>query len=356
MISAPPDLQERFAGLLFGTAVGDALGLPAENLSASRIRRLWNGRWKMRFIFGRGMISDDTEHTLMVAQALLTQPEDADAFQRALAWKFRWWFIALPGGVGMATAKACFKLWLGFSLKRCAVNSAGSGPAMRSAILGAYFAGDPGKRREFVLASSRLTHRGWQAETAALAVAECVALAMAGDGKPEPKQVLSELQKLCAESDWLKILTAIEASLATRHSVSEFARTMELENAVSGYAMHVVPVAIYAWLRHPGDFRVALTSVLECGGDTDTAGAIAGALAGASIGRRGIPSEWQGAIWEWPRSRSFVEQIATRLAKQAISKRSQSPVHYFWLGVVPRNLLFLAAVLLHGFRRLAPPY
>jgi ADP-ribosylglycohydrolase len=64
----------RFAGLLLGTAVGDALGLPAENLSPEKIRRRWPGGWKMRFIFGRGMVSDDTEHTLMVAQALLEHP------------------------------------------------------------------------------------------------------------------------------------------------------------------------------------------------------------------------------------------------------------------------------------------
>ena len=65
------DLQEHFAGLLLGTAVGDLPGLPAENLSAEKIRKRWNGEWKMRFIFGKGMVSDDTEHTLMVAQALL---------------------------------------------------------------------------------------------------------------------------------------------------------------------------------------------------------------------------------------------------------------------------------------------
>jgi hypothetical protein len=28
----------------------------------------------------------------------------------------------------------------------------------------------------------------------------------------------------------------------------------------------------------------------------------------------------------------------------------------FWPGLLPRNLLFLAAVLAHGFRRLLPPY
>ena len=93
-------LYERFAGVLLGTAVGDALGLPAENLSPGKIRRRWNGVWRMRLVLGRGMISDDTEHTLMVAQALLAHPQDANAFQRALGWKFRWWFASLPGGMG----------------------------------------------------------------------------------------------------------------------------------------------------------------------------------------------------------------------------------------------------------------
>ena len=43
-------------------------------------------------------------NALMVAQALLEQPGDPAKFQRNLAWKFRWWFAALPGGVGLATA------------------------------------------------------------------------------------------------------------------------------------------------------------------------------------------------------------------------------------------------------------
>jgi len=60
-VNAPgPTLNQtdRFTGLLLGAAVGDALGLPAENLSADKIRRRWRGEWRMRFIFGRGMISD----------------------------------------------------------------------------------------------------------------------------------------------------------------------------------------------------------------------------------------------------------------------------------------------------------
>jgi ADP-ribosyl-[dinitrogen reductase] hydrolase len=154
--------EEKFTGALLGTAVGDALGLPAENLSPERIRKWWGGDWRMRFLFGKGMVSDDTEHTLMVAQTLLSCSGDAAEFQRALAWKFRWWLAALPGGVGLATARACLKLWMGFPSRNAGVASGGSGPAMRSAIIGAYFADDSERRRAFVSASSCLTHRGWQ--------------------------------------------------------------------------------------------------------------------------------------------------------------------------------------------------
>jgi len=70
--------------------------------------------------------------------------------------------------------------------------------------------------------------------------------------------------------------------------VSEFANDLGLERGVTGYAYHSVPVALYAWLRHSDDFRAALTAVLDCGGDTDTVGAIVGALMGAQLGRGAI--------------------------------------------------------------------
>jgi ADP-ribosylglycohydrolase len=345
-----------FTGVLLGTAVGDALGLPAENLSPERIRKRWHGEWRMRFLFRRGMVSDDTEHTLMVAQALLAHPNDAAAFQRALGWKFRRWFASLPGGIGLATAKACLRLWIGFPASRCAVISAGSGPAMRSAILGAFFAEAPGRRREFALASSQLTHRGWQAETAALAVAEAVAQAVTARRQPEVSALLSTLRGLCPEPEWQKRLSQIEASLARNDPVAEFVRALDLKKGVSGYSLHVVPVALYAWLRHPGDFRSALVAALECGGDTDTVGAILGALCGASHGPENIPQEWIDRVAEWPRSVAFMRALAGRLAEQTQAVQPLGEVRCFWPGLVPRNILFLAVVLLHGFRRLLPPY
>jgi ADP-ribosyl-[dinitrogen reductase] hydrolase len=346
-------LEERFAGLLLGAAVGDALGLPAENLSAERIRMRWSGEWRMRFVFGRGMISDDTEHTLMVAQALLTQDDDAGIFQRALAWKLRWWFASLPGGVGLATARACIKLWLGFSPERSGVASGGSGPAMRSAILGAYFANDAERRRRFVLASARLTHRSWQAESAARAVADCAAFAMNGRSR-DTAEILKMLEEISEEVEWRKMISAMRNSLAAGETVSDFARGLGLERGVTGYSLHVVPVAIYAWQRHPENFRAALVATLDCGGDTDTVGAILGGICGAAMGRAEIPDEWVGKIWEWPRSVSFMEKISARLAEQKFGNRRMGAVKYFWPGIVVRNLIFLVVVLVHGFGRLVP--
>lgn len=349
------DLHERFAGLVLGTAVGDALGLPAENLSAEKIRKRWNGKWKMRFIFGKGMVSDDTEHTLMVAQALLEHPDNATKFQRALAWKFRWWFAGLPGGVGLATAKSCIKLWMGFAPEKCAVVSAGSGPPMRSAIIGAYFATEPEQRKAFVLASTRLTHRSWQAETAALAVAESAALAVTNQ-HGDVSTVLDALVKLSEESEWQNIIFKVKTSLAAGHSVSDFVESLNLKRGVTGYSLHVVPVALYTWLRHPDDFRTALAVALDCGGDTDTVGAILGALSGTVVGKTGIPIEWLNGIWEWPRSVSFMKKIAKNVAEQKSSRQPVGSVGYFWPAIILRNSVFICAVLVHGFRRLAPPY
>lgn len=353
--TATSNSAERFAGVLIGTAVGDALGLPAENLSPQRIRRLWKGEWKMRFVLGRGMVSDDTEHTLLVAQALLSESTDPVRFQRILAAKLRWWFAALPAGVGLATARACLKLWLGFRPDKAAVNSAGSGPAMRSAIIGAYFANSPEKRWSFVLASSRLTHRSWQAETAALAVAECSAYAVNTSERPG-STFIDHLRTLSRESEWQNYFHEVARAYADSRPVQEFAAKIGLSNGVTGYSLHVTVIAIYSWLLHWRDFRAAVTSVLDCGGDTDTAGAIVGAIAGAVTSDGNIPDVWRSRLLEWPRSTRGIYEIADRLAKQQRSGTNFGPVRYFWPAIPVRNIFFLIIVLLHGARRVVPPY
>ena len=125
--------QNRLRGVVLGTAVGDAVGLAAEGISRRRIGKLFTHPWQHHFLLGHGMLSDDTEHTVFVIQALLRHPDAPALFARRLAWSLRWWFVSLPAGIGLATGRAIIKLWLGFSPQRSGVYSAGNGPAMRAA-------------------------------------------------------------------------------------------------------------------------------------------------------------------------------------------------------------------------------
>ena len=103
-----------------------------------------------------------------------------------------------------------------------------------------------------------------------------------------------------------QILNAHERQL----TVAEFAQSLGLKKGVTGYAYHTVPVALYAWLRHYGDYRAGLEAVLNCGGDTDTVGAITGALLAINST---IPDEWVKGLCDYPISRTYLEQLAHAL-------------------------------------------
>jgi len=97
VVAEPLRLCRAIQGCLFGTAVADAIGLPFEGLKPTRIERLHGLPLRHRFFFAIGMMSDDTEHTCMVAQSLVSSGGDPKHFARAMAWRLRWWFFGLPG-------------------------------------------------------------------------------------------------------------------------------------------------------------------------------------------------------------------------------------------------------------------
>jgi glutathione S-transferase len=125
---------------------------------------------------------------------------------------------------------------------------------------------------------------------------------------------------------------------------------------VTGYISHTVPVALFAFVRHPDDYRAAVEAVIRCGGDTDTVAAITGALVGARVGKNGIPAEWLGRYADWPRSAAWVERLGRRLAEGTWREAPQPAVRLAWWAVPVRNFVFLVIVLAHALRRLLPPW
>jgi ADP-ribosylglycohydrolase len=347
---------EAFSGAILGTAAGDALGLPREGLSAQRARRMFGDVVGFGFVLGRGMVSDDTEHACMTAQALIASGGDVNRFARSLAWRLRWWLLGLPAGVGFATLRSTIKLWLGFPPGRSGVYSAGNGPAMRAALLG-LFGRDVEHVAELVRVSTRMTHTHPAAEQGALAIALAARYgASVGASGISLQGFRESLGGRITGPALVEALAQSERHLERGDGVREFASGIGLGDGVSGYINHTVPVALYTWLRWPDDFSRAVVEVIALGGDTDTVGAITGALMGATSGLSVGLSDRLVGIVEWPRSVRWMSRLARRLNEVAASGIPARALRLFWPGVLLRNVLFLAIVLVHAFRRLLPPY
>ena len=356
-MEARRDLADAVTGCLLGTAVGDALGLPSEGLNRTRQRRLFGAISGHRLVFGRGMVSDDTEHTCLVAQALIFSAGDVATFQHELARQLRRWLLSLPAGIGKATLFATLRLWFGFGPKRSGVFSAGNGPAMRSALLGVCYGNAPARLRALVRASTCLTHTDPRAEHGAFAVALAAHFARY-EAPLSPSGYYAALcDTLGGEGQELtaRVAKAV-ASAQAGQDMKVFAESLGLQQGISGYVLDTVPVVLHAWFRHSNDFRAAVLAVIRCGGDTDTTAAIVGAILGAGVGKTGIPPEWRAGLWEWPRSPAWIERLGRRLAMVTATGVAGRAVPLSPVGLLLRNLLFLFVVLYHGFRRLLPPY
>jgi len=364
--------ERAIVGCLLGTAVGDALGLHCEGLSPARQRRLFGAPGRYHLLpFGRGMCSDDTEHTVMLAQSICASPECAEDEHQArevvgaFAWRLRFWFLGLPAGIGLATLRAILKLWLFIPPRWSGVHSAGNAPAMRSAVLGLVYGEQPARLEAMVRAATRITHTDPKAELAAWTVAEAARQAALKEGRVSAADFL----QACLETqhallarpegkEWRALLERMAASVERRESTVDFARSLGLERGVTGYAYHSLPVALHAWLSHPADYAGAVLASIECGGDTDTVAAITGAIAGAGTGRAGIPAPYLDRLVEWPRTVAWMERLGQLLARRAATcmpqRESVPPAGA--VKLLLRNALFMVVVLAHGFRRLLPPY
>lgn len=336
-------------GAMLGTALGDAMALPAEGLDRERAQRLFPSPLVPSF-WPRGGVwaSDDTEHARMLAQAAIAHPGMPEDFASAFAWKLRWWILGLPAGVGFATLRACLKLWL--FLPNPAIFSAGNGPAMRVAPLAAAYAYEPELRRAMVEASAQLTHSDPRATVGALAVAELTAWAARHPMGPRPP--VSELEAILEplapreDEEWGEVVAMLYRAAKEEVEVEGLANLLGLHEGVSGYVYHSVPVAIYAWWRHFGDYRATVEACVGVGGDTDSVAAMAGGIAGAGVREGGLPEDWCLAFTDRPASLGHLKLVAESLARAA-AEGPQPAVSLAWWLLPFRNLAFLVGVFGH---------
>lgn len=340
-------LEASTVGCLLGCAVGDAVGLPREGLPVARARRIFGPTIRQQLLFGHSTVSDDTEHLLMTACALIEAGGSFERFQHGLARRLRMWIALVPPAAGLSTIRGCFWLLLYVSPERSGVPSAGNGPLMRAPVIGLYLAHDIPRLRRFVRASTRLTHTDPRAERAAQLVALAAGWHLrTGQSLAEatPEQRLAELVTHVPEPD--EELAGVLARARDPEPLDAM-----WPRGVSGYAYHSLLAILHTWLHHGSDYRRAVETVINLGGDTDTTAAVVGALVGASAGPESLPEEWVRGLWDWPRNVGWIARLGQQLADPAPEPPVRCPSWHPGASLL-RNLGLLVIVLGHGFYRL----
>jgi len=354
--------EQAVIGAILGCAAGDALGLPMEGMPPRRQARMFPSLEGHCFLFGRGMVSDDTEHTLMSAQALIQSGGDPALFATLFARKLRWWLLGLPSGAGPTTLRATARLWMGYPPGASAVWSASNGPAMRAPVIGAAFGADRALMARLVKASVTITNADPKAYHGALACA--LAAAMAAEAGPREhvtaQRFIEELERLLADEpagEFMALMARMAGAQRRGFSAAAFAAELGFaRRGPTGCIFDTAPAALYAWLANQGNVKNAVIQAVRLGGDTDTIAAITGAITAAGTGEEGIPPDWIGGLFEWPRTVAHMREVGRRLAQTAAAGVAGRPVRLFTPALPLRNLFFLLVVLARGLRRLAPPY
>jgi ADP-ribosyl-[dinitrogen reductase] hydrolase len=300
--------SSRVRGVLVGLACGDALGRPVEFSSATAIEdehgrldeMVGHGTWNQP----AGTITDDTEQALCIARSVATQGEfdPADIADRFVAW-----YESEPFDIGRMTMKAMSRLKHGEAWDEAGQqvwenspegSNAGNGSVMRCVPLAIPYASDPDQLVKVSRQSSQITHADPRCTYGCAILTSTIARLL--DDADAPLQ--DALDDVGAD-------TPDELTTALR-PVAHGEKPATLET--SGYVVHSLQTALHDGLRADSAEEAIVTAVNR-GGDTDTIGAITGAVAGARFGASALPDRWLAAIDEV----SELEALAGELVKVA---------------------------------------
>jgi len=299
-------ILEHFTGALLGAFVGDALGMPFEGSRPFAFDgRMCAGR------FPAGCYTDDTEMTIGLAEALV-DGKGTFAPQHAAA-RFLDNFHP-ERGYGGRIYGLMSRLANGARWDTVASDSWGNGAAMRVAPVGAFFFDRPRECSKAARQQASITHTHPLGVAGAVAQAAGVALAaQAGiSGKKIvpadfADTVASAVQEISSEmAGELRMVKNLKHGCSAREILQYFPCDVS--------AIGAVPAAMAAFLMTSA-FKDALILAVSCGRDTDTVGAMTGALAGACYGATAIPVEWTDVLENGPKGRDYVIELANKLAE-----------------------------------------
>jgi ADP-ribosylglycohydrolase/fructose-1,6-bisphosphatase/inositol monophosphatase family enzyme len=272
-------LLARAQGALLGQVCGDSLGSLVEFQSSAAIASRYpsgpreledGGTWNTL----AGQPTDDSEMALALARAILA----GGAYDAVAAIEaYRAWYRSGPFDAGATTRAALSGYLVG--------DSQANGSLMRAIPLGvlaqswsAAAAGELGRT------DSRLTHPHAACRDAVGAFVVAAAHAVrTGDRGGAFEAALAWARSAGAEAAVVETLELARAAPPVCDGESQGWVLIALRNA-------------FFELLHAESVEAGIVASVRRGGDTDTNGAIAGALLGAACGRDALPRRWRNAV------------------------------------------------------------
>jgi ADP-ribosyl-[dinitrogen reductase] hydrolase len=269
-----PDLQSRARAAYLGFAIGDALGATVEFMTKGEIaaqygvhREIVGGGWlKLR----PGQVTDDTDMSLALGRSLIRN-NGFDA--RDVCEEFAAWLKTGPADVGNTCRRGIRRYLRDGTVEGVfAEGDAGNGAAMRVLPVALATLGAPGKAEAWTLAQARATHHHPLSDDACLALVRMTHRLLQGEGKAAVR---------------------IEAGdLVARHKAFRFE---PYPGQCSAFIVDTMQTVLHHYFG-TDTLADCIVQTVNQGGDADTAGALAGMLAGATYGMDAIPARWLASL------------------------------------------------------------
>lgn len=310
--AALPLHQKRCIGALLGTAVGDILGANVEFFSRDEILQEHGRITDFLDSPARpmGMFTDDTEMTIALAASLVACGS-LDGHHCAMAYAKA--FIAEPRrGYGPSVSQILNMLAAGADFRTTgrAVHPQGSyanGGAMRIAPVGLAFrhASEDVLYRA-VEAALLCTHVHPEAVDGAFIQAKAISELSRWTDSSDTRvfELLVHLESIARTEPMRLRIGLILEGMAREWSDEKFLDMVctpnEFGEQFQIHAAEAVACALWAFVNEWSRPEVCVIRAVMLGGDTDTVGAMVGALTGALHGMDWIPNRWYQAMENQP--------------------------------------------------------
>jgi len=288
-------VKDRFIATLLSSAIGDALGMPLEGVSRSKVLAKFHGP-VMDFQdsgsrgLKAGQFTDDTQMMLAIAESIVDKkgvdPED-------IGKRFVAWFESGDvRGAGRACTESIERLRKEKSWDKAGKSgewAAGNGSAMRIAPIALFDYKNYERLKQDVYVTSIITHNNTEAVAGATALAYGIAKNLtleSVDVEDYLLDIISFIDPICESvADKLREVNTLIFDQTPIHVAL-------LEIGTSAYVVESVSAAFYIFCRSPENLERIISEAASAGGDNDTIACMAGGLAGALNGLDSIPRRW----------------------------------------------------------------